>query len=174
MQDCRISLCLVSLMLNVPVNNFSMLGRSHSFLGITSIFGGMGRGLICVAQGHNTTTQVGLKPPTSGSGIRGVNHQATAPPHFTLCFQLAVRDFQLNTLRFQSENLLETQLDNFEKLNYIGSRFLIRQITLKYNGGYLVCLGTRLRSNQSERVADFFLALNITLVLSLVASPISI
>ena len=29
------------LMLNVPVNNFSvMLGRSHCFLGITSTFGG--------------------------------------------------------------------------------------------------------------------------------------
>ena len=32
---------LVSLMLNVPVNNFSvMLGLSHSFLGITSTFWG--------------------------------------------------------------------------------------------------------------------------------------
>ena len=99
MQNCSISLCLVSLMLNVPVNNFSMLGRSHSFLGITSIFsfflfsfsfggggGGGGRGLICLAQGHYTATRVGLEPPTFGSRIRGVNHQATAPPHFTLCF----------------------------------------------------------------------------------------
>ena len=25
-------------------------------------------------------TPVGLEPPTSGSGVRGVNHQATAPP----------------------------------------------------------------------------------------------
>ena len=25
-------------------------------------------------------TRVGLKPLTSGSGVRGVNHQATAPP----------------------------------------------------------------------------------------------
>ena len=33
------------LMLNVPVNNFSvMLGRSHCFLGITSTFGGGGGG----------------------------------------------------------------------------------------------------------------------------------
>ena len=32
---------LVCLMLNVQVNNFSvMLGRSHRFLGITSTFGG--------------------------------------------------------------------------------------------------------------------------------------
>ena len=28
----------------------------------------------------NTATRVGLEPPTSGSGVRGVNHQATAPP----------------------------------------------------------------------------------------------
>ena len=34
-------LSLVCLMLNVQINNFSvMLGRSHSFLGITSTFGG--------------------------------------------------------------------------------------------------------------------------------------
>ena len=31
---------LIKLILNVPVNNFSvMLGRSHRFLGITSTFG---------------------------------------------------------------------------------------------------------------------------------------
>ena len=68
-----------SLMLNVPVNNFSVtLGRSHRFLGITVpvLFWGK----ICLAQGHNTATRVGLEPPTSGSGVRGVNHQATAPP----------------------------------------------------------------------------------------------
>ena len=65
------------LMLNIPVNNFSvMLGRSHRFLGITSTFGG----LICLAQGHNMATRMGLEPQTSGSGVRGVNHQATAPP----------------------------------------------------------------------------------------------
>ena len=29
--------------------------------------------------GHNTVTRVGLEPQTSGSGFRGVNHQATAP-----------------------------------------------------------------------------------------------
>ena len=76
------------LILNVPVNNYSvMLGRSHRFLGITStfflfffFFGGGGQ--ICLAQGHNTATRVGLEPPTSGSGVRGVNHQATAPPGY--------------------------------------------------------------------------------------------
>ena len=39
------------LILNVPVNNFSlMLGWNHRFLGITSTFGE----LMCLAQGHNT------------------------------------------------------------------------------------------------------------------------
>ena len=75
----------LGLMLNVPVNNFSvMLGRSHRYLCITSTFFfffflGWG-GLICLAQGHNTATRVGLEPLTSGFGVRGVNHQATAPP----------------------------------------------------------------------------------------------
>ena len=64
------------LMLNVPVNNFSVMsGRSHRFLGITSTFFFWGGG-ICLAQGHNTATPVGLEPPTSGSGVRGVNHRA--------------------------------------------------------------------------------------------------
>ena len=27
-------------------------------------------------------TRVGLEPPTSGSGVRGINHQATALPDF--------------------------------------------------------------------------------------------
>ena len=44
--------CLFVLMLNVPVNNFSViLGRSHRFLGITST---------CLAQGHNTA-EVGFE-----------------------------------------------------------------------------------------------------------------
>ena len=39
--DLKVGCCLVVLILNVPVNNFSvMLGRSHHFLGITSTFGG--------------------------------------------------------------------------------------------------------------------------------------
>ena len=46
-------------------------------MGITSTFFGRG---ICLAQGHNTATRVGLEPPTSGSGVRRVNHQATAHP----------------------------------------------------------------------------------------------
>ena len=37
--------------------------------------------LICLAQGHNTATRVGLEPPTSRSGVRDVNHQATARPY---------------------------------------------------------------------------------------------
>ena len=68
------------LMLNVPVNNFSvMLGQSHHFLGITSTFGGK----ICLPQGNNTATRVGLEPPTSGSGVRGVT---TRPPRPSLLY----------------------------------------------------------------------------------------
>ena len=56
-----------------------MLGRSQRFLDITSTLGGGGEVNMSV-QGHNTATRVGLEPPTSGSGVRGVNHQATALP----------------------------------------------------------------------------------------------
>ena len=54
-----------------------------------------GGGGVCLAQGHNTATRVGFEPPTSGYRVRGVNHQATAPPsgsedkilHFYQCCQ---------------------------------------------------------------------------------------
>ena len=42
MRPGELIILLVCLMLNVPVNYFSvMLGRSHRFLGITSTFGGV-------------------------------------------------------------------------------------------------------------------------------------
>ena len=51
--------CLFVLMLNVPVNNFSvMTGRSHCFLSFTSIFWEY---FNCLAQGHNTAV-VGFQP----------------------------------------------------------------------------------------------------------------
>ena len=31
-------------------------------------------------------TRVGLEPPTSGSGVRGINHQAIALPYDTNCY----------------------------------------------------------------------------------------
>ena len=52
-----------------------MLGRSHRFLGITSTFWGVN--VPCSRTQHGLT-RVGLEPPTSGSGVRGINHQATA------------------------------------------------------------------------------------------------
>ena len=57
-------------MLNVPVNNFSvMLGRSHRFLVLPTY----SRTQHCDLSGART--------PTSGFGVRGVNHdQATTPP----------------------------------------------------------------------------------------------
>ena len=58
--------CFFLLMLNVPVNNFSVIsGWSHRFLGITSTF----RGVNVSAQMHNTA-EVGIEPPNSRSGVR--------------------------------------------------------------------------------------------------------
>ena len=76
-------------MLNVPVNNFSViLGRGHRFLGITSTLGeGGGVNMSCSRTQHGYPS--GARTPTSGSGVRGVNHQATAPLsqrfNLTLC-----------------------------------------------------------------------------------------
>ena len=73
------------LMLNDPVNNFSvMLGRSHRFLGITSIFflfiffflgGGVNMSCSRTKQGGPS----GARTPDLWIRIRGVNHQATRP-----------------------------------------------------------------------------------------------
>ena len=62
-----------------PGKQFSvMLGRSHHFLGITSTFCGVN--VPCSRTQHGLT-RVGLEPPTSGSGVRGINHQAIALPY---------------------------------------------------------------------------------------------
>ena len=61
------SFCLLKLILNVPVNNFSVMsGRSHRFLGITSTFRGVNVPLVKNA----TTAEVGIELPTSRSGVR--------------------------------------------------------------------------------------------------------
>ena len=50
---------LACLKLKITANNFLVIfGRSHSFLGITSSFFWQ----ICLAQGHNMATRVGLEP----------------------------------------------------------------------------------------------------------------
>ena len=54
-----------------------MLGRSHRFLGITSTFWVVNGP--CSRTQHGLT-RVGLEPPTSGSGVRGINHQVTVLP----------------------------------------------------------------------------------------------
>ena len=51
-----------------------MSGRSHRFLGVTSTFWGVN--MPCSRTEHG----VGLEPPTSGSGVRGIYHQAIALP----------------------------------------------------------------------------------------------
>ena len=54
---------------------FILLGRSHRFLCITSTFWGVN---VPCSRKQYGLTRVGLEPPTSGSGVRGINHQATA------------------------------------------------------------------------------------------------
>ena len=51
-----------------------MYGWSHRFLGITSTF--LGENVPCSRTQHGLT-RVGPEPPTSGSRVRGINHQAT-------------------------------------------------------------------------------------------------
>ena len=71
----------VLLRFNVSVNNFSVMsGRSHRFLGLNQY----SRELMCLAQGHNTVTLVGIEPRTSRFGVR---RSTTRPPrsliHYT-------------------------------------------------------------------------------------------
>ena len=54
-----------------------MLGRSHRFLGIISTFWEV---YVPCSRTQHGLTRVGLEPPTSGSGVRDINHQATALP----------------------------------------------------------------------------------------------
>ena len=55
-------ICLFVVRFNGPVNNFSvMMVRSHHFLSINQY----SRELMCLAQGHNNVTQLGIKPRTS-------------------------------------------------------------------------------------------------------------
>ena len=55
-------------------------------------------------------TQVGLEPQTSGSGVRGINHQATALPHWQLTLAGA---------RFQNCNFVVSYNTVFN-IDYIG------------------------------------------------------
>ena len=54
--------CLFVLMLNVPVNNVSvMVGQSHCFLGITSTFRGVNGGGRTLPLGHHTSHAMNYK-----------------------------------------------------------------------------------------------------------------
>ena len=74
-------ICLFGLILYVPVKNLSvMLGRV--FLGWISTK----QGLICLAQGHNVVTTVGLEPAAVRSLVK---HSTTEPLRSLGCsFQL--------------------------------------------------------------------------------------
>ena len=88
-------------MLKVPVNNFSvMLGRSNRFLGITSTFFfflGGGGGKYVLLKDTTRRPKWGSNPPTSGSGVRGVNHQTTAPPKADLLLLFGLLQGSMNT-----------------------------------------------------------------------------
>ena len=67
-----------------------MLGRSHRFLCITSTLGGGGVNISCSRTQHGDP----------GSGVRGVNHQATAP-HPTPSSKRRSFHFILTSLTFR-------------------------------------------------------------------------
>ena len=78
---CILLICLVHLILNVPVNNFTvMLGQGHRFLGITSTFGEY----ICLAKGHNIVTRVRSDTRTLASEADALT-TSPAPPLAPLC-----------------------------------------------------------------------------------------
>ena len=58
-----------------------MLGRSHRFLGITSTF--LDVNVPCSRKTRFDLS--GARTPTSGSGVRGINHQATVRPNPNVC-----------------------------------------------------------------------------------------
>ena len=85
---CILLICLVHLILNVPVNNFTvMLGQGHRFLGITSTFGEK----ICLAKGHNIVTRVRSDTRTLASESDALTTcPAPHPPLCPLCLVLHV------------------------------------------------------------------------------------
>ena len=64
--------CLFTLILYVPVNNFSVMSGQVS-LGLTSTT----QGLMCLAQGHNPVTSVRFEPATPQSQVK---HSTTELP----------------------------------------------------------------------------------------------
>ena len=82
---------LFGLMLNVPVNNFSvMLGGSHPILGITSTLGGK---YVLLKETARRPDWGSKQPPTSGSGVRGdkLTTRPPPPPTRLLDFQASVK-----------------------------------------------------------------------------------
>ena len=74
---CILLICLVYLILNVPVNNFTvMLGPGHPFLGITSTFGEY----FCLAKGHNIVTRVRSDTRTLASESDALTTSPAPPP----------------------------------------------------------------------------------------------
>ena len=68
---------LVCLMLNVPVNNFSHVNSEPPLPGYYKYFWGVN--ISCSRTQHGDPGGA-RTPDLRGSGVRGVNHQAAAPP----------------------------------------------------------------------------------------------
>ena len=106
----------IVLRLNVPVNNFSvMLGRSQFLLGINQYC----RELMCLAQGHNTVTPVGIKTRTSRFGVYSatmpspslkINQRTIGPENAHLKPDLGVLSHNEMTLTLNTHTPLLTSL----------------------------------------------------------------
>ena len=107
-----------------------MLGRGHRFLGITSTFWGVN--VPCSRTQHGLT-RVGLEPPTSGSGVRGINHQATALPYLekgNIPYYCSLCEFVADSLPGLSTHLdMESDKCNLGKLE--GSFTTLRGVVLR-------------------------------------------
>ena len=57
--------------------------------------------MFCSRTQHGLT-RVGLEPQTSGSGVQGINHPATAPPLLSICASI----FVLNVSKKNGQNIL--------------------------------------------------------------------
>ena len=90
-----------------------MLGRSHRFLGITSTFWGVN--VPCSRTQHGLT-RVGFEPPTSGSRVGGINHQATAFPSVTVNILMIIHRLNIKIVKcetFQSNKSIYIDYHNF-------------------------------------------------------------
>ena len=124
------------MILKVSVNNFSvMLGRGHRFLGITSTFWGVN--VPCSRTQHGLT-RVGLEPPTSGSGVRGINHQATALPYLPF---VCLDDIYLD-IGSRVATLWQKAAHLVNRMFSLLCLFVVLVVSLSFEGGTLILIAS--------------------------------